>query len=335
MNQQKIASLWSRIGGSLIDLIIVLLISAVILFIWGIYIGFFGTDDYLSTKEAEILWKGRGTLVGLLVDGVYTVLLITGDKQATYGQRAVGVKIIKDNGTPISYGTAIGRWIVSLFSSILLKIGYLMALFDKNNKTLHDLLAGTKVIEADQNQITTNKYENSNLKQSNGTERTNHEMNRVAKKKINEEELWEIVAEEFDSDKRKKGLYAKFFAETNGDEIKIRAMYYKERVAELIKEANEIVVTEKIIDDTEIKINEKIIDYELASDEECISKGWFEKEEIKGFTCFMLLNGKAVVDTEKKQIIYRNKGALKSALATFRVTNKFSTTNMVSEINKS
>ena len=263
MNKQKIASLWSRIGGALIDLIIVLLISAVILFMWGIYIGFFGTDDYLSTKEAEILWKGRGTLVGLLVDGVYTVLLITGDKQATYGQRAVGVKIIKDNGTPISYGTAIGRWIVSLFSSILLKIGYLMALFDKNNKTLHDLLAGTKVIEADQNQIATNKYENSNLKQSNESERKNHQMNTVAKKKINEEELWEIVAEEFDSDKRKKGLYAKLFAETNGDEIKIRAMYYKERVAELIKEANEIVVTEKIIDNTEIKITEKIVDYEL------------------------------------------------------------------------
>jgi hypothetical protein len=36
----------------------------------------------------------------------------------------------------------------------------------------------------------------------------------------------------------------------------------------------------------------------------------------------MLRNGKAVVDTEKKQIIYRNKSALKSALATFRVTNK-------------
>jgi hypothetical protein len=177
-------------------------------------------------------------------------------------------------------------------------------------------------------------YKNTNIKKENANQKNEIEMKNVTKK-INEEELWEIVAEEFDGTKRKKGLYAKLFAETNGDEIKIRAMYYKERVAELIKEANEIVVTEKIIDNTEIKITEKIINYELASDEECISKGWFEKEEIKGFTCFMLLNGKAVVDTEKKQIIYRNKGALKSALATFRVTNKFSTTNMVSEINKS
>jgi hypothetical protein len=173
-------------------------------------------------------------------------------------------------------------------------------------------------------------YENTNIEKENTNQK-----NEIVMKKINEEEVWEIVAEEFDSTKRKKGLYAKLFADTNGDEIKIRAMYYKERVAELKKEANEIVVTEKITDNTEIKITEKIIDYELASDEECISKGWYEKEEIKGFTCFMLRNGKAVVDTEKKQIVYRNREALKSALATFRVSNKFSTTNMLTEINKS
>lgn len=53
---------------------------------------------------------------------------------------------------------------------------------------------------------------------------------------INEEKIWEIVADEFDSDKRKKGLYAKLFAETSGDEVAIKAMYYKARVKELINE---------------------------------------------------------------------------------------------------
>lgn len=51
----------------------------------------------------------------------------------------------------------------------------------------------------------------------------------------NTEEVWELIANEYDGDKRKKGLYAKLFTETNGDENKIRAMYYKQRINELVK----------------------------------------------------------------------------------------------------
>jgi hypothetical protein len=75
---------------------------------------------------------------------------MTSTEQSTYGQRAVGIKIVKDNGTEIGFGTAIGRWIASLFSSLLLKIGYLIAIFTVDKKTLHDIVAGTLVIESEQ-----------------------------------------------------------------------------------------------------------------------------------------------------------------------------------------
>jgi hypothetical protein len=159
--------------------------------------------------------------------------------------------------------------------------------------------------------------------------RKNHDSKKVETMNNNEEKIWELVADEFDGDTRKKGLYAKLFAEMNGDEKKIQVMYYKIRVEELI---NEKIYSEELEAINDVKVN---INYELTSDEECISKGWFEEEQIKGFNCFLLRNGKAVIDTEKKQIIYRNKSALKSALAEFRVTNKFSTSNMLNEIDKS
>lgn len=73
----------------------------------------------------------------------------------------------------------------------------------------------------------------------------------------------------------------------------------------------------------------------MASDEECLANGWYVKEEVEGFTCFLLRNEKAVIDLEKKQIIYRNLDAIKNEIAGYRVTSKFSMFGVVKEINKS
>ena len=69
--ETKIASLWRRVGGASVDLIIVFLVSGVILFVWGVFIGFNGTEKYLTADESSMLWKGRGMLVGLIADGIF------------------------------------------------------------------------------------------------------------------------------------------------------------------------------------------------------------------------------------------------------------------------
>jgi uncharacterized RDD family membrane protein YckC len=389
----KIATLSARIGGALIDLIIVLLISGVICFVWGFLIGIDDGELNLTKQQSESLWRARGTLVGLFVDCVYSVLMMTGSEQATYGQKAVGIKIIKDNGTKIGFGTAIGRWVGSIFSSILLKIGFLIAMFTTNKKTLHDLMAGTIVIENEQSNQKNEKLVESNsqavsIKNKNVEVGKNkvidsmedayiratefkseskktlidknnsinvpknkriesmedaysqiaqdkvsiekiHESNKVHSKNIEEEKIWELVAEEFDSDYRKKGLYARLFVEMNGDEKKIQVMYYKIRVEELI---NEIPFAEKLETNN---IEKEKINYELASDEDCINNGWYKKEWIKEFTCLLLHNGKAVVDRAEIQIIYKDIEAVKNAIAGYGVTGKFGDYKKIKEINKS
>lgn len=109
----KLATLWARIGGGLIDLLIVLIISAVILFCWGFLIGLSGKEAYLTEEMQTELWKGRGFLVGLIVDMFYTVGLQASKKQATYGQKAFDLKIIKSNGDAVGVASLIFRYVIS------------------------------------------------------------------------------------------------------------------------------------------------------------------------------------------------------------------------------
>ena len=55
---------------------------------------------------------------------------------------------------------------------------------------------------------------------------------------VNEDKLWEMAIEEFDGENRKKGLWAKCFAEVDGDENKAKANYLKQRVIDFKSEKN-------------------------------------------------------------------------------------------------
>ena len=48
-------------------------------------------------------------------------------------------------------------------------------------------------------------------------------------KDLNDNEIWASVLEEFESDKRDKGLYAKIYSSNLGDENKTKSEYLRER----------------------------------------------------------------------------------------------------------
>jgi uncharacterized RDD family membrane protein YckC len=169
----KYGTIWARIGGGLIDLIIVLVISAIILFCWGLLIGLGGKEAYLSEEMQTQLWKGRGLLVGLLVDAIYTISMQASSQQATFGQKASDLIIVKSDGTKASVGVLMTRYFISLISSILLKLGYLVAVFTKRTQTLHDLITDTVVIDkstsnylSEINDINLNEEKENNQKNS-------------------------------------------------------------------------------------------------------------------------------------------------------------------------
>ncbi len=65
---------------------------------------------------------------------------------ATPGKMALGLKIVRPDGSPISLGQAIGRYFGYMLSGLILGVGFMMAGWDDEKRTLHDRLCDTRVI---------------------------------------------------------------------------------------------------------------------------------------------------------------------------------------------
>jgi uncharacterized RDD family membrane protein YckC len=88
------------------------------------------------------------TVLGIVINLLYNGLMISSTTQATLGKMAMGIKVTDLDGRPISFGRALGRELGKILSTCTLLIGYLMAAFTERKQALHDMLAGTLVVQA-------------------------------------------------------------------------------------------------------------------------------------------------------------------------------------------
>ena len=66
---------------------------------------------------------------------------------ATWGKMALGLKVVKDDGSKVSGGCATGRAFAEMISSMTMLIGYIIAGFDEEKRALHDHICSTRVIK--------------------------------------------------------------------------------------------------------------------------------------------------------------------------------------------
>ena len=59
---------------------------------------------------------------------------------------ACQIKVVSDEGEPITYMRALGRHFAEMLSALILMIGYIMAAFDDEKRALHDRICSTRVI---------------------------------------------------------------------------------------------------------------------------------------------------------------------------------------------
>jgi uncharacterized RDD family membrane protein YckC len=85
------------------------------------------------------------TFVSMLIACLYEVIMIH-QFGATLGKMAVGVKVIRTDGSGVSWGVSIGRYFMKIVSSLILGIGYIMAGFDDEKRALHDRVCDTRVV---------------------------------------------------------------------------------------------------------------------------------------------------------------------------------------------
>ena len=151
---RRYGGFWMRFLAVIIDAIIIGVVSAIIripLTLMGIGVvgsGFGRNPDpsqVLAAMPALMSIIGLSFLINIALTLAYDVYFLT-TRGATPGKMALGLKVIRADGGPISAGLAIGRYFAKFLSSITLCIGFIIAGFDREKRSLHDHICGTRVI---------------------------------------------------------------------------------------------------------------------------------------------------------------------------------------------
>jgi uncharacterized RDD family membrane protein YckC len=88
---------------------------------------------------------GLSALIGVALGAAYEVYFLS-TNGATPGKMALGLRVIRADGGPISPMLALGRHFAMWVSAFILMIGYIMAGFDPEKRALHDRICETRVI---------------------------------------------------------------------------------------------------------------------------------------------------------------------------------------------
>ena len=78
---------------------------------------------------------------------IYFIVMEAGKNNATIGKQIVGIKVVTTNGAPITLQDSLVRNLCKILSAALLMIGFIMVAFSVKKQGLHDMIAGTLVIE--------------------------------------------------------------------------------------------------------------------------------------------------------------------------------------------
>ena len=129
------AGFWIRFGAKFID--------GIIVGIAGFVLGFLGSLIVRHPVTGAVLQN----VVSFGLSIAYATYFL-GAYSATPGKMACGLKVVRSDGEKISYARACGRFFAEFVSSLTLTIGYIMAAFDGEKRSLHDRICDTRVIKA-------------------------------------------------------------------------------------------------------------------------------------------------------------------------------------------
>lgn len=135
----RIAGPTLRAGAFAIDF----LIRLAILVIGGIALAFAGI------AIGGMAAGGVGLLMWFLLDWFYPVLFEAGKRGATPGKRALGLRVVQANGSPITFGQSVIRNFLRFIDGmpvIIYGFGLASCLASRRFQRLGDLAAGTVVI---------------------------------------------------------------------------------------------------------------------------------------------------------------------------------------------
>jgi uncharacterized RDD family membrane protein YckC len=133
------AGFWIRFGAKLIDYVITNAASISV----GMLLGLLSPVDV--SEAVGIALALAGFFMGLFIGFAYPTFFV-GRFGATPGKMIFGLKVVRPDGEQVTYLRAFGRTAAEILSAMVFGVGYIMAAFDTEKRTLHDYLADTRVI---------------------------------------------------------------------------------------------------------------------------------------------------------------------------------------------
>lgn len=143
------AGFWIRVVAAIVDSLVISLFAAVM-------IGFIAALILMAGKSSRDIAVGIGIfvgIIGLIVLGwLYEALMTSSPRGATFGKRAIGARIVRADGTQLSFGRATARHFAKVLVTPLLPfgLGFLLAAWTTGKRAIHDMLADTLVIRSTQ-----------------------------------------------------------------------------------------------------------------------------------------------------------------------------------------
>ena len=121
---QIYAGFWQRFLAGVIDLIILIVIEVILIFIPII-----------------------GWILSLFVTWLYFAIQHSSTKQATFGMRALDIKIADENHGKIGFWRATGNFYLTVISAFIVFIGFFMIAFTSRKQGFHNLISRTLCIK--------------------------------------------------------------------------------------------------------------------------------------------------------------------------------------------
>lgn len=140
LKESELANNWDRFLAGIMDMLIIGILLYLI-------------NDCLLFPDLSLdEMKNSRTILfsNIIIACLYHGFLDSSNWQGTVEKKIMGIKIIHESGDKISFLRAIGRYLGSSISGLVILLGYVSILRDKNRQAWHDMMVSTYVIKGKQ-----------------------------------------------------------------------------------------------------------------------------------------------------------------------------------------
>lgn len=135
-----------RLVAMAMDALIVFFFSAILVGVFSllsvILISYKPHDD-------PVIFNALFTICGILISFIYFVRFWVKSEGQTMGKGMMGIQVVSKEGSELTWGKGILRYIGYIISGIAFSLGFIWVAFDGKRQGWHDKLAGTYVIDED------------------------------------------------------------------------------------------------------------------------------------------------------------------------------------------